>query len=476
MRREPQDTKDAGIDVDEIVLTTPDGHALPRVLDRGVTMDLVQRYVETERNRSRRLLLWTGSIFFFVIMLVLVLFISVGVFVLRNSRRAVEQVEQIHEQTALTSAELVTMSGKLDDINKENDSVRTMTVEMETKRHANDKVLKNNLMRFHKWILQKDEVKSSDLSVLKTRMEEMEKESLRKQNELEALEKRYMDLLQSLSGSLPQMETENRNGVNTIKTDASQSDAQTGSGSISGDMVIVDNDATDEKNEAIPDSLPQSDENHVKEILVVTFSNGDRYEGEFKNGLFHGWGTYYYRNGDRYDGEFRHDMKHGKGTLTYKNGDKYTGEFRKDMKEGRGSLEYGNGDRYVGDFKNGMIDGKGIMQYANGNKYEGDFRNGLRHGNGSFRFSNGDVYEGEFVDDVRHGKGTYVFNNGAKYIGSFKEGKKHGRGRYVYASGEEYVGNFKDGAKDGEGVCLYPNGKKLKGLWQNDVFVRVLDS
>lgn len=43
---------------------------------------------------------------------------------------------------------------------------------------------------------------------------------------------------------------------------------------------------------------------------VINFSNGDRYEGGFQNGKFHGWATYSHFadnqfRGDKYIGEFR---------------------------------------------------------------------------------------------------------------------------------------------------------------------------
>ena len=35
------------------------------------------------------------------------------------------------------------------------------------------------------------------------------------------------------------------------------------------------------------------------------------YDGEFKQRLRHGFGTFYYSNGARYDGEWESDKKHG---------------------------------------------------------------------------------------------------------------------------------------------------------------------
>ncbi len=37
---------------------------------------------------------------------------------------------------------------------------------------------------------------------------------------------------------------------------------------------------------------------------IFFYNNGERYEGEYKNGAADGRGIYYYLNGDKYDGYF----------------------------------------------------------------------------------------------------------------------------------------------------------------------------
>jgi len=52
---------------------------------------------------------------------------------------------------------------------------------------------------------------------------------------------------------------------------------------------------------------------------TINLENGDRYEGEVKNGIFEGYGKYYYtRNKHEYHGEFKNGKPDGKGEL-YKN-------------------------------------------------------------------------------------------------------------------------------------------------------------
>ncbi|ESO83241.1 hypothetical protein LOTGIDRAFT_176258, partial [Lottia gigantea] len=54
------------------------------------------------------------------------------------------------------------------------------------------------------------------------------------------------------------------------------------------------------------------------------------YDGEFVNGLRHGFGSFRYANGALYEGYWKNNMKHGKGKFTFKNGRIYEGVFEKD--------------------------------------------------------------------------------------------------------------------------------------------------
>ena len=47
----------------------------------------------------------------------------------------------------------------------------------------------------------------------------------------------------------------------------------------------------------------------------MKFSNGDTYDGIWRNGVRHGEGVYSYFNGDRYTGSWVNDRKEGRGTL-----------------------------------------------------------------------------------------------------------------------------------------------------------------
>ena len=49
-----------------------------------------------------------------------------------------------------------------------------------------------------------------------------------------------------------------------------------------------------------------------------------------KDGKYHGQGTETWSDGDKYEGEFKNGKNHGQGTLTFPDGIKFVGEFRED--------------------------------------------------------------------------------------------------------------------------------------------------
>jgi hypothetical protein len=208
------------------------------------------------------------------------------------------------------------------------------------------------------------------------------------------------------------------------------------------------------------------------DITVLDLPNGDRYEGEVEGGLFNGWGLYLSAAGDRYEGYFRNDLRHGQGIFSGRDGSRYRGEFRHDLRHGVGSLSMPDGMQYIGEFRDDLMAGRGVLTYPDGNRYLGEVRNGVPNGQGIMRFFNGDIYEGTFRDGVRTGFGTYTFVDGGHYVGGFVNGKREGKGRFVYPGGEIYVGQFRAGMRHGIGTRVYPNGTRVKGLWEDDRYIR----
>ena len=435
MEQNTHRSETAEIHAEPGVWTRLDGSALPKVLDPVTTMEVVRRYVETERNRSRRILLWTSTLFLFIVFLVLVIFVSVGIYLLRNYKEVARKADEATAQTASYYVEVLGISNK----------INTVAVDIEQKTVKEDNLLKSEMERFGRWVATKKSSDTRTISLLEARLKDFSEEDEKRNAEFAELKARYDSLAESLKNM-----TNELGRFTKVRGGGLSSGAEAG---LPESTDIEGEGATNQfaRIESMIASM-HSVSNRDLQISVVKFPNGDRYEGEIVNGLASGRGIYSYANGDRYEGEFRNDVKNGRGTFFFHNGDRYDGDFREDM-----------------------IGGKGRMLYINGNKYVGDFRNGLRYGNGMLCFSNGDVYRGDFVNDSRTGKGIYIFTDGSKYVGEFMDGKRHGKGKYVFSSGEEYVGDFRNGKKDGEGTCVYPDGTRLSGLWKDDKLLRRTD-
>lgn len=64
--------------------------------------------------------------------------------------------------------------------------------------------------------------------------------------------------------------------------------------------------------------------------------------------------------------------------MVWEDKSKYEGDWKDGMRHGKGTFYYTNGDKYVGDWKDDVQDGKGIYYFQNGERYEGDYANGER--------------------------------------------------------------------------------------------------
>ena len=71
----------------------------------------------------------------------------------------------------------------------------------------------------------------------------------------------------------------------------------------------------------------------------INFINGDEYNGEWKDNVFHGKGTMKYNDGTIFEGDCE-NKKFIKGKITFRDGTTYTGECQGDqdkvMREGKG--------------------------------------------------------------------------------------------------------------------------------------------
>ncbi|CAF3829674.1 unnamed protein product [Rotaria sp. Silwood1] len=128
----------------------------------------------------------------------------------------------------------------------------------------------------------------------------------------------------------------------------------------------------------------------------------------------------------------------------YSDGGRYQGEFRYGKRHGYGVYYYPNKEEWAGKWLNDQTNGRGIRTFPDGSRYEGEEKNAKKHGYGTYCFPNGDIYDGEWVNDKQNGKGTFIKPEGIQYNGYFRNNLKHGYGKMKYADGKIKEGYWKD--------------------------------
>jgi hypothetical protein len=73
-----------------------------------------------------------------------------------------------------------------------------------------------------------------------------------------------------------------------------------------------------------------------KTTELLTFRNGDVYEGDLRMGEMHGFGTYRWPDNRMYVGDWEHGVRTGFGKCYYKDGGIYEGHVVNDRKHGSG--------------------------------------------------------------------------------------------------------------------------------------------
>ncbi len=241
-------------------------------------------------------------------------------------------------------------------------------------------------------------------------------------------------------------------------------------------------------------------------------NKGDVYEGEFKDGLYSGQGTYTFVKGTKYVGEYKDGKRNGQGTATFADGGKYVGEWKDEQYNGQGTFTFADGRKYVGEWKDDQYNGQGTYT----NPY-GQIQEGIWAHNRFVRGSNEPKWElakplpvqqqndvaineerrkldadrqaqsklppcppvdyskktdKERIREWKNCFGRYVaeLNNAYKgdvYEGEFRNGVPSGQGSSVSSRSGNYVGEFKNGKPNGHGTNIFNNGDKYVGEWKD---------
>jgi len=240
----------------------------------------------------------------------------------------------------------------------------------------------------------------------------------------------------------------------------------------------------------------------------------EEYEGEIRDGLYHGEATAKFKGGHTYKGQFENGLMHGNGIYTWTDGTTYTGEFVSNCLTGVGEYKWKdncyykgqilNGLRhglgvfhnpalcvtYDGNWQHGLRHGQGRMWYNNEQTsfYLGDWFNGERHGEGVLKYSSGNLYVGQWFNDSKHGYGMMVWlTTHQVYRGDWKQNSPEGYGEYIWGhptqapisvtpdyklhpsvaimAHNRYVGEFAEGMRHGFGTFIYATGAEYAGQW-----------
>lgn len=172
-----------------------------------------------------------------------------------------------------------------------------------------------------------------------------------------------------------------------------------------------------------------------------------------------------YSNGDTYEGYWRDGKRHGSGRLTTVQGDVCEGIWTDDQFTGCGQCLVSSGTNRIGQFKEGKLHGFGILKEAN-SMFFGEFEEGQRKGIGVLYMSAREITVGNWTIEGLQGQGLELMLSGVRW-GSYESGQLHGDATNIDANGIRYEGGWRRGQKQGKGVEFYP-AEHFTGLWNQD--------
>ena len=163
-----------------------------------------------------------------------------------------------------------------------------------------------------------------------------------------------------------------------------------------------------------------------KKVETLTLEDGT-YTGGVTDGKPDGQGKMEYTNGQVYEGEWKNGVRSGQGRCTWPDGGYYDGEWANDKWNGQGTNYIGGSKDvsfYVGGFVDGERDGHGIYTWPSGDSIETEWVNGVKNGKGTYTWSGGTVATGEYVDDEWDGEWTITYADGTVETRQYDHGTR----------------------------------------------------
>uniref|UniRef100_A0A8C7K200 Alsin Rho guanine nucleotide exchange factor ALS2 n=1 Tax=Oncorhynchus kisutch TaxID=8019 RepID=A0A8C7K200_ONCKI len=190
---------------------------------------------------------------------------------------------------------------------------------------------------------------------------------------------------------------------------------------------------------------------------IMKWPDGRKFTGTFKQGLEDGYGDGIMPNkilnkSDRYQGHWRDGKMHGFGTYRYATGQVYEGSFHENIRQGHGMLSSG---KLIG---------------SSSSVFVGQWLQDKKMGYGVFDdITRGEKYMGLWSDDQRQGSGVVVTQFGLYYEGTFSDNKMMGTGLLVSDDDTAFEGEFsEDWTPNGKGYLSMSNGDSIEGLFSGE--------
>lgn len=228
-------------------------------------------------------------------------------------------------------------------------------------------------------------------------------------------------------------------------------------------------------------------------------SSGYKYEGNFRHGHYHGYGTETEQNGGVYKGTFESGLRQGNGeyTITSRHGDKlfeeysYKGQWVANQRQGEGEERVSGKGTYRGQFYENARHGCGSVSFDVASRDESTIDSEDDEGENDVAYhdefecnqmlSNLPQHKRPVVADGIWRAGhplngtqgwTLMYENGDVYIGYADNFIPSGYGVMRYANKDVYTGQWKNNMRSGEGSFISGNGREeYVGQWKDDKIV-----